>query len=167
MEEFNPWIGKILWRGKWQPFPVLLPGKSRGQRSLVGYYPWGHKKIRHDWIHTQDCFCLLYTCVLAYKVIWICKLSEINFHIEQDSSVQFSHSVMCYSLQSHELQHARLPCPSPTHGVHLNPCHWVGDAIQPSHPLSSPSPPALNLFQHQGLFKWVSSSHQVTKVLEF
>ena len=45
--------------------------------------------------------------------------------------------------------------------------HWVGDAIQPSHPLSSPSPPALNPSQHQGLFKWVSSSHQVAKVLEF
>ena len=45
--------------------------------------------------------------------------------------------------------------------------HWVGDAIQPSYPLSSPSPPALNLSQHQGLFKWVGSSHQVAKVLEF
>ena len=47
--------------------------------------------------------------------------------------------------------------------------HWVSDAIQTSHPLSSlsPSPPALNLSQHQGLFQWVSSSHQVAKVLEF
>ena len=45
--------------------------------------------------------------------------------------------------------------------------HRVGDAIQPSHPLSFPSPPAFNLAQHQGLFQWVSSSHQVTKVLEF
>ena len=45
--------------------------------------------------------------------------------------------------------------------------HWVGDAIQPSHPLSSPSPPALNLSRNQGLFKWVSSLHQVAKVLEF
>ena len=44
--------------------------------------------------------------------------------------------------------------------------HWVGDAIQPSHPLSSPSL-AFNLSQHQGLFKWVSSLHQVAKVLEF
>ena len=44
--------------------------------------------------------------------------------------------------------------------------HWVGDAIQPSHPLLSPFPPALNLSQHRGLFKWVSSSHQVAKVLE-
>ena len=45
--------------------------------------------------------------------------------------------------------------------------HWVSDAIQPSHPLSSPSPPTLNLSQHQSLFQWVSSSHQVAKVLEF
>ena len=45
--------------------------------------------------------------------------------------------------------------------------HRVCDAIQPSHPLSFPSPPALNLSQHQGLFKWVSSSYRVAKVLEF
>ena len=44
--------------------------------------------------------------------------------------------------------------------------HWVSDAIQPSHPLSSPSPPAFNLSQHQGLLQWVSSLHQVAKVLE-
>ena len=44
--------------------------------------------------------------------------------------------------------------------------HWVSDAIQPSHPLSSPSPLALNLSQHQGLFQWVGSSHQVAKILE-
>ena len=43
----------------------------------------------------------------------------------------------------------------------------IGDAIQSFHPLLSPSPPAFNLYQHQGLFKWVSSSHQVAKVLEF
>ena len=45
--------------------------------------------------------------------------------------------------------------------------HWVDDAIQPSHPLSSPSPSSINLSQNQGLFQWVSSSHQVAKVLEF
>ena len=43
--------------------------------------------------------------------------------------------------------------------------HWVGDAIQPSHPLLTPSPPTFNLSQHQGLFQWVSSLHQVAKVL--
>ena len=46
------------------------------------------------------------------------------------------------------------------------PVHWISDAIQPSHPLSSPSPPALNLAQHQGLFQWVNSSHHVAKLLE-
>ena len=45
--------------------------------------------------------------------------------------------------------------------------HWVSDAIQPSHPLLSPSPPAFNISQHQGLFKWVIFSYQVAKILEF
>ena len=45
--------------------------------------------------------------------------------------------------------------------------HWVGDAIQPSNPLLPPSPPSFNLSQHQGLFQWVCSLHQVAKVLEF
>ena len=57
--------------------------------------------------------------------------------------------------------HHQLPEPAQTL------VHWVGDAIQPSHPLLSPSPPAFNLSQHQGLFQWVSSWHQVAKVLEF
>ena len=48
-----------------------------------------------------------------------------------------------------------------------NHVHWVGNAIQPSHPLSSPSPTAFNHSEHQGLFKWVNSSHKVAKVLEF
>ena len=57
--------------------------------------------------------------------------------------------------------HHQLPELTQTH------VYWVGDAIQPSHPLSSPFPPAFNLSQHQGLFHWVSSLHQVDKILEF
>ena len=57
--------------------------------------------------------------------------------------------------------HHQLPEFTQTH------VHWVSDAIKPSHPLPSPSPPALNLSQHQGLFKWVSSSHQVPKYWGF
>ena len=79
-------------------------------------------------------------------------------------SVQFSHSVMSDSLQPHESQHARPPCPSPTPGFTQTHVHWVSDAIQPSHPLSSPSPPAPNPSQHQGLFQRVSSSHQVVNI---
>ena len=67
-----------------------------------------------------------------------------------------------------------MDCSTPGFPVHHQPpeftqthVHSVGDAIQLSHPLSFPSPLALNLSQHQGLFKWVSASHQVAKVLEF
>ena len=45
---FNPWVGKIPWRKKWQYIPVFLPGKSHWQRSLGGYSPWGLKWVRHD-----------------------------------------------------------------------------------------------------------------------
>ena len=83
---------------------------------------------------------------------------HIFSYIYQFSSVQSSCSVMSDFLKPHTLQHARLPCPSPTHGAYSNSC--------PSHPLSSPSPPAFNLSQHQGLFIWVSSSYQVVKLLE-
>ena len=41
---FNPWVGKIPWRRKWQPTPVFFPGESHGQRSLAGYSPWGYKE---------------------------------------------------------------------------------------------------------------------------
>ena len=94
------------------------------------------------------------------RVLWL-KL------IVQFSSVQFNGSVVSDSLQPHELQHARPPCPSPTPRVTQTHVHQVGDAIQPSHPLSSPSPLAPNLSQYQGLFQWVNSSHEVAKVLEF
>ena len=66
-----------------------------------------------------------------------------------------------------------MDCSMPGHPVHhylpeLNQTHvhWVSDAIQPSHPLSSPSPPAFSLSQYQSLFQWVKSLHQVAKVLE-
>ena len=74
-------------------------------------------------------------------------------------------SVVPNSLRPHELQHTRIPCPSPSPRVGSNSYHWVSDAIQPSHPLSPLSPPALNLPQHQGLFQSVGSLHQVAKVL--
>ena len=78
-------------------------------------------------------------------------------------SVQFSRSVGSDSLRPHESQHTRPPCPSPTPGVHQTHVHWVSDAIQPSHPLPSPSLPASNPSQHQSLFQWVNSLHEVAK----
>ena len=77
----------------------------------------------------------------------------------------FSCQVMSDYLWSHDLQHARLPCPSLSPSVCPDSHPWVSDAIQPSHPLLPHSPPALSLSQHQGCFHWVSSSYQVAKVL--
>ena len=51
---FDPWVGKIPWRRKWQPTPVFLPGKSHGQRSLEGYSPGGCKRVRRDFTTEQQ-----------------------------------------------------------------------------------------------------------------
>ena len=74
---------------------------------------------------------------------------------------------MSNSLQHHGLQHARLPRPSPTPRPYSNSCPLSWLCHPRSHLLLSTSPPAFHLSQHQGLFKWVSSSHQVANVLAF
>ena len=83
------------------------------------------------------------------------------------SSVQFSRLVMSDSSWPNGPQNARPPFHQQLQEFIQTHLHWVGDAIQPSHPLLSPSPPAFNLSKYQGFFRWVSSSHQVAKVLEF
>ena len=73
---------------------------------------------------------------------------------------------MSNSLRPVGLQHDRLPCSSPIHELAQTHVYQVGDVIQPSHPLSCPSP-VLTLSQHQGLLQWVASLHQVANGLEF
>ena len=100
---------------------------------------------------------------LSDKVSVLEKQSHRNFL----SLVQFSDSVLLTLCDPIDCSmpglpvHHQLPKFAQTH------VHWVGDAIQLFHPLSSTSPPAFNLSQHQGLFQWVSSLHQVVKVLSF
>ena len=92
------------------------------------------------------------------------KLKKVGKTTRHFSSVLFTCSVVSDSLWPHELQHIRPPAhhqPLESTQTHI---YWVGDAIQPSHPLSPPSPPALNLSQNQDLFQWVSPSHEVAKV---
>ena len=83
------------------------------------------------------------------------------------AKIQFSSVAQsCPTLQPHGLRHARSPCPSPTPGVNSNSCPlswWCHPAISSS---VDPSLPAFNLSQRQGLFQWVSSSHQMAKLLE-
>ena len=81
-----------------------------------------------------------------------------SFSLVQLSSVAQSGSTLCDPMDCSTPGlpvHCQLPEFTQTH------VHWVSDAVQPSYPLSSPSPPAFNFSQHQGLFKWVSSLHQV------
>ena len=120
---FDPWVRKISWRRRKNTL-VFLPGKFHGQRSLEGYSSWYCKESDR---------------------------TEHNAHI----SVQFSSvAQLCLTLCD------PMNCSNPGFPVHhqllestQTHVYCVGDAIQPSHPQSSPSPPALNLSQHQGLFK--------------
>ena len=84
---------------------------------------------------------------------------------DQFSSVQLLSHV--WPRETPWMQYDRLPCPSPTPRAYTNSVHRVSDAIQPSHPLSGPSPPAFILSQIQGLFQGVSSSYQVAKDWSF
>ena len=139
------------------------------------------KEHRIIMMTTKGLMCFTVELTLGFLLTWIPLSSKNSSVLWKESlfwnwhktliifvyySVQFHRSVVSNSLQPHESQHARPPYQSPTPGVYPNPCplsRWT----QPSRPLSSLSPPALNFSQHQGLLKWVSSSHQVAKVLEF
>ena len=136
-EHFDPWVGRIPWRRKWKPTPVFLPGKFHGQRSLVGYSPWDTPDNAE-----VGCHALLQRIFLTRVSCSSC--------IVQFSSVAHSCLTPCSPMNCSTPGlpvHHQLPEFTQTH------VHQVGDVIQPSYPLSSPSPPALNLSQHQGLFQ--------------
>ena len=115
-------------------------------KSWVGLPPWSFKHQVHS-----------YLCTSIFKLNFC--ISSVQF-----SSVAQSCLTLCNpmnrSMPGLPVYH-QLPDFTQTHA------HRVSDAIQPSHPLSSPSPPAPNPSQHQGLFQWVNSLHEVAKVLEF
>ena len=102
---------------------------------------------------------------LNFPFIWV-NIADLIHFLSEFSSVEFSNSVKPDSLWPHGLQHTWVSCSSPTPGACSTHVHWVGDAIQPLHLLSSPSLSAFNLSQNQGPFQWVSYLHQVAKVLE-
>ena len=124
-QEMQIWyLGKEnLWRRKWQPMPVFLPGKSHGQRSLMGYCPWDLEES--DMTETTEHILTGYTVNTVYLQYLHMLLSYSLW------AYQFS-SVLSLCLQPHEPQHARPPCSSPTPRVHPNPCplsHGHGDVI--------------------------------------
>ena len=128
-----------------------------------------YRRLVSEWLNEEQCSCLSSYFWIWRSTFWIYPI-PLNFSIlPQLSSVRFSSvtqscPTLCdplnYSMPGLPVHH-QLPEFTRTH------IHRVSDAIQPSHPPSSPSPSAPNPSQHQSLFQWVNSSHEVAKVLEF
>ena len=133
----------------------------------------GSKKFGHNWVTSTFTFqgmqesqwCA--TALILAQETWLLTLQEFESDdltlvvvVQSLSQGPTLCNTMDFSTPGFPVLHY-LPGPTQTH------VHWAGDAIQPSHPLLSSPPPTFNLSQHWGLFKWVSSSHQVAKVLEF
>ena len=126
----------------------------------------GSQRVGHDWVTEQQ---QIYR---STKAEGVQRTDESQSRQWKDtlvlcrviiSSVAQLHVTLCDPMDCsmpRSAVHHQLPELAQTH------IHWVGHTVQPSRPLLSPSPPAFNRSQHQGLFKWVSSSHQVTTVLE-
>ena len=159
-------------------FQQFLRGRSGGMNSFSFSFLliWENsyfslifgEKILPDWYSWLAIFILtLWVChstLLAYRVS-----AEKSYMLDFSASVQFSSVTQLFPTLCNPINrstpglpvHHQLPDLTQTH------VHQVDDAIQPSHPLSPPSPPAPNPSQHQSLFQWVNSSHEVPKVLEF
>ena len=144
------------------PFSVQIEEKGEGASV------WANIHIHHAFLtcSLSPCWVLFWCIYVALNIFHRWDVWVIN---SMDSSVQFSSVTQSCPTLCDPMNrsmpglpvHHQLPESAQTH------VHRVCDSIQPSHPLSSPSPPALYLSQHQGLSQWVSSSHEVAKVLEF
>ena len=144
----------------WDPVP-----KSLSQLMVMDFYNWKSSVpiiSFYKWENqgSERLSCLSSLSQLPWHSSWFALFWGLLTIL---SSVQFSSVAQsCLTLcDPHESQHTRPPYPSPSPEFTQTHVHRVSDAIQPSHPLSSPSPPAPNPSQHQGLFQWVNSSHEV------
>ena len=147
----------------WSGLPVPSPSWHYGTSKF-----WEFRSKRHPlyWVKLAqlDRTFQIKSTLKNKKLNVLSLYQSFKLYSVQSSSVIQSCSTLCDPMDCSTPGlpvHHPLPESTQTH------VHWVGDAIQPSHPLLSPSPPAFNLSQHQGLFQWVSSSHQVAKALEF
>ena len=139
-------------------------------RRAIGLHPWGPKEsdltkrlsLSYRYVlcsaHVFDKVSLFSIYLRNYRKWPQSRLLSVRFNSVTQSCPTLCNPTDC-STPGFPVHHPLLEL-AQTH------VHRVGDAIEPSHPLLSPSPPAFNLSQHQGLFQWVSSSHQVAKVLE-
>ena len=167
---FHPWVGKIYWRSTWPPTPVFMPGEyaqtEEPDRLQIHRVTKSGSQLKHNMSSQTHRLKPQPPMWLSLETGLLRRGLILNMAIKF-SSVQFSPSAVSNSLRPMECSTPGLPVHHQLLEFTQTHVLWVGDAIQPSYPLSSPSPPALILSQHQGLFKWVSSSHQVARVLEF
>ena len=139
-------------------FDVILKPEPRLTLSL-SLSPWGE---------VQKAFCPSFL-PLYFLSLSVSYSFSSNSHPYSIQSVQFSSVAQSCLTLCNPINRSTPGLPVHHQLLELTQTHIhrVGDAIQPPHPLSSPSPPAPNPSQHQSLFQWVNSSHQVAKVLEF
>ena len=142
-ENVSPWDGDLPVFQKWPPHVknlIICPLQSEKKRAI--------REAKRS----------------TYSMHWVVYAHNLIAHSVQFTSAVQSRLNLCNPMDRSTPGlpvHHQLPEFTHTH------VHRVGDAIQPSHPLSFPSPPAFNLSQHQSLFQWVRSSHQVAEVSEF
>ena len=167
---FDPWVGKIPWRRSWQSSPVFLPGNpmDRGARWPI-VYRIAKSQTLLKWLSMHQ-----------KLKIWWCLSSQ---SLSQETYLSMICSMRLGMGLSDQIRSVAQSCPTLC-DPWITACqaslsitkYWSSlrltsiessDAIQPSHPPSSPSPHAPNPSQHQSLFQWVNSSHEVAKVLEF
>ena len=129
--------------------------------NLISYFLLCRPFCVYSTIFVLFSYCIYYYKQYRQGHCWLKKNAQSWVHF---SSVTQSCLILC-----DPMDYSTLGLPVHRQLLEFTQTHvcWVGDAIQPSHPLSSPSPPAFSLSQHQGLFQGVSSSHQVARVLEF
>ena len=148
---FDPWVRRMLWQRKWQLTHYLYLENHMDKGAWQATVHRVIKSQTHLSTNTQ-----IYVVFLKWR--------QFQFRSVQFSSVTQSCPTLC-NLINRSMPglpaHHQLPEFTQTH------VHQVSDAIQPSHPLSSPFPPAPNPTQHQNLFQRVRSSHEVAKVLQF
>ena len=156
-----------MWPHRWQPIRLLHPWDSPGKNTRVGcHFLLQCVKVKVKSLSRVQLVATPWT--VAYQApLSLGYRQALRAGVSRElwfSSVTQSCPTLCNPMDctmSGLPVHHQLPELAQTH------VQEVGDAIHQSHSLLSPSPPAFNLFQHQGLFQWVSSLHQVAKVLEF
>ena len=134
--------------------PILLYVLPKQALVAVLMCSWADRSLASFWSHLP---------LETISNVSFCGLIE---HAAIIVLLLFSFSVVSNSLRPHGLQTTSFPVLRYFPEFTQTHVHWIGNAIQPSHPLLSPSAPAFSLSQHQGLFQWVGSSHQLAKVLD-